>query len=445
MSPAATDRSTGPSGPRPGAARRIARAAVGLFVLGLVALPATGLFGQEVAEDRSEDGMLRVFFDCGTCDFDYVRRSIRFVSWVRDRVDAQVHVLVTTRSAGAGGTEYTLSLTGRDDFRGVEDRVRLRIDPTDTEHEIRDRVTHALELALAGFTAGSELGRGLQVEFRPDSTVEEARAVELEDPWRAWLFSVGVDGFVSGQEGTRSASIRAALGARHTSEAWKVRLSVSGDYLKDRFELSGDEELVSSSKSVRSSLLVVRSVSARWSMGARSSIRTSTFSNTDHLFRFAPAVEYGVFPYDESSERSFRLQYSVGIQALNYTEETIFGVTAETLYDHSLVATLDLVRPWGSAQLSAELSALLDDTSQYRASVNAGTDWRIVRGLSLFLLGNVARLADQRSIPAAGASDAEILLRRRELQTTFDYSLSMGLAFTFGSRFVNIVNPRFGN
>jgi hypothetical protein len=38
----------------------------------------------------------------------------------------------------------------------------------------------------------------------------------------------------------------------------------------------------------------------------------------------------------------------------------------------------------------------------------------------------------------------EILLRRRQLATRYSYYGSVGLSYTFGSIFSNVVNPRFG-
>lgn len=59
---------------------------------------------------RTADEPLRVFVDCGSryCDFDHIRREIDFVSYVRDRLDAQVHVLITTRPTGGGATERVI-------------------------------------------------------------------------------------------------------------------------------------------------------------------------------------------------------------------------------------------------------------------------------------------------------------------------------------------------
>lgn len=45
----------------------------------------------------------RIFMDCTFCDMDYVRTEIPFVNYVRDRKEAQVHVLVTRRRTGSGG------------------------------------------------------------------------------------------------------------------------------------------------------------------------------------------------------------------------------------------------------------------------------------------------------------------------------------------------------
>ena len=53
--------------------------------------------GQDAADGPAG---LRVFLDCGRdCDRDYLRREITFIDYVRDRRDAQVHVLVTSQAA----------------------------------------------------------------------------------------------------------------------------------------------------------------------------------------------------------------------------------------------------------------------------------------------------------------------------------------------------------
>ena len=55
-----------------------------------------------------------------------------------------------------------------------------------------------------------------------------------------------------------------------------------------------------------------------------------------------------------------------------------------------------------------------------------------------------ARASDQLSLAKSAASDAEILLRLRQLATSYTYGGSFSLSYTFGSLFNNVVNPRFG-
>ena len=95
------------------------------------------------------------------------------------------------------------------------------------------------------------------------------------------------------------------------------------------------------------------------------------------------------------------------------------------------------------ASLAITVSNFLDDAGKNRISVFGNANVRIVRGLSLSFFGTVARVRYQVFLPRRGASDEEVLLRQRDLQTDFNYSLNINLRFTFGSIFNNIVNPRF--
>lgn len=53
-------------------------------------------------------------------------------------------------------------------------------------------------------------------------------------------------------------------------------------------------------------------------------------------------------------------------------------------------------------------------------------------------------MARSRSLPRRDATPEEVLLRVRELQSGHEVRLQVGLSYTFGSIFNNIVNPRFG-
>jgi hypothetical protein len=52
---------------------------------------------------------------------------------------------------------------------------------------------------------------------------------------------------------------------------------------------------------------------------------------------------------------------------------------------------------------------------------------------------------DQINLVKQDLTYDEILLQRKEIATQYEYYLSFGLSYTFGSIYNNVVNPRFGN
>ena len=91
-----------------------------------VGLGASAQAGQsQPAAIESGVEALRVYLDCDrrSCDFDYLRQEITFVNYVRDRRDAQVHVLVTRERTAAGGQAFTLDFFGLEDFLGQDDQL----------------------------------------------------------------------------------------------------------------------------------------------------------------------------------------------------------------------------------------------------------------------------------------------------------------------------------
>ena len=67
----------------------------------------------------------KVFIDCGFCDENYIRTEISFVNYVRDRLQADVHILITTQQTGSGGQEYTLTFIGQHNATGMNDTLTL--------------------------------------------------------------------------------------------------------------------------------------------------------------------------------------------------------------------------------------------------------------------------------------------------------------------------------
>jgi hypothetical protein len=76
--------------------------------------------------------------------------------------------------------------------------------------------------------------------------------------------------------------------------------------------------------------------------------------------------------------------------------------------------------------------------------VDANTDVRIGGGLSFFVRLNASVVHNQVNLAKGDVTELEVLTRKRQLASNYNYYTSFGLAFRFGSKLNNFVNPRFG-
>lgn len=408
----------------------------------LCALLGSGTAQAQEAAPAGRSEALRVFVDCQTrCDEEHFQREIEFVDYVRDRRDADVHVLVTRQRTGAGGSRYELRFIGRGRFEAVQDTLAFVSDETDTDQEVREGLTRMLALGLVRYAAETRRGRRVRIAF--DVATGDEEPEERDDPWDYWVFRVGINSFLNGESTSRFLNGFGSLSASRVTDASKLRLNLNGSYSESEFDIDSTTTVTSIRRSYGGRGLFVLSVGSHWSAGIQTDATVSTFRNFDLAFSIGPAVEYNIFPYEESTRRQFRLLYSAGLDYYDYTEETIFNETEEALPTHSLEIAYEMNEPWGSADVTLIGSQFLNDLSKNRVTLRGDVDLRIVRGLSINVGGRISHIADQLNLPLGDLTDEDILLRERERATSFSYFGSIGLSFTFGSTFSQIVNPRF--
>lgn len=416
-------------------------AALPLPVLLLATAP--GLAAQEAG--RTSDAV-NVFLDCQTwgCDFDHFRREIGFVNWVRDRQDAALHILVTGESTAAGGRRLTLAFLGRGRFEGRDAELTYTSEPAAPDDEVREGLARTIRMGLIPYVQGTPAAERIRIEYDEPGAEEGAgeAATPEDDPWDFWVFTNSVRGFFRGESTNSSRDFSSSFSARRITEDWKLRFSTSGSWYRSEFDI-GDETIKSSRRSVEGNALVARSMGPHWTLGGEATGRISSFYNEDLALSLHPAVEYNLFPYSESTRRELTFRYAAGVRHFRWDEETIFGETAETRFNHVLTASLDLNQPWGSASFSLDGAQYFHDLDKWRASIFGNLNVRLFRGLSVDFFGRYAEIHDQIFIPARGATEEEILLRQRQLETNYTYFFSVGLRYTWGSIYNNIVNPRF--
>jgi len=415
---------------------------------GATVLSTSGAAAQEDDVEIASTGALRVFFDCsrgrGTCDFDFYRREIPFVNYTRDREDSQVHVLLTSENTGSGGRRYTLDFIGREDFSGVDDRLEVTTRANLAQEQQLTAIADMLKLGLIRYMARTDQAGNLEILY--DGLEAEAGTVATpeSDPWNFWTFRVRGNANFNVDERTEFYRIGGGLSANRITDAVKLEFSIGGSYNESVFETSDTTSVSSVRQGYDVEGLNVWSLSDRWSVGVAYEAGHSSFANQDLQIDFSPALEYNFFPYSESTRRQFSVLYTVGARYSRYIEETVFLKTEETLAQHSLSASLSVRQPWGGSFGFLEFSQLLNDPAKNRFQVFLGADFRLFRGLSLNFNANYERIRDQINVPAGDATEEEVLLRQRILASGFQYSLSMGFSYTFGSIFSNVVNPRMG-
>jgi len=386
---------------------------------------------------------VRVFLDCNFCDFDFMRTEINFVDYVRDRQDAQVHILVTNQPTGGGGNEFTLHFIGQKDVARVADTLKYVSPPSASPDDLRRGLARIIRLGLVRYYAHLGQSGRFDVTYTAPTGDYGSKAA-TRDRWNLWVFRMNATGYGNGEKSSSFVSLNGSVNASRTTEMWKTSLTSYGNYNQSRFILSDGSKFNSYSHGYGFTDLIVKSLGQRWSAGQRGSWTSSTFLNQKRAIRFAPTVEYDFFPYSQSTRRVLTLQYSPGINFFRYQDTTIFDKVSEVRADQTLTASIDVKQRWGSISSSLEGAAYLDDfTKKHLVFFNA-LDLRLFKGFSFFSFGQVSLLRDQLYLPRGNLSDEERLLRRRQLETSYSYSLQAGFSYSFGSIFNNIVNPRFG-
>jgi hypothetical protein len=402
---------------------------------------AAGAQSQQ-APDPQSSPQLKVFLDCEGCFEDFLQAEVTFVDYVRDRVEANIHVLITSAETGSGGREYTLAFIGLPPFEGVDQKLTTVTTSSDPEDVVRRQLATALRIGLLSYVARTGVPQQLDVSVRLGT--EDRRPAVVGDRWNNWVFSLRGSASFDGEESSRERQIGGEIGADRITPDWKITFGLEFDHEREEFDLDEDDPVKVERRERDFRWLAVKGLGEHWSVGAEGDIESSTFENTKLAFRVAPAVEYNVFPYSMYTRRQLRALYSVGVQRARYYEETLFGKTEETLPQHEMSLTFEQREQWGSLEARTEWSQYLHELDKTRLEVDGEVSLRVARGLSVEAEINASRIRDQLSLPLRGATPEEVLLRLRELQSGYEHSFSLSLTYTFGSIFSSVVNPRFG-
>ena len=423
------------------------RTIVTVLVLGM-ALAAPALRAQTAARKTEADSTqqqsqpLRVYLDCQTmgCDRDFFVTEIAFVTWTRDRTDADIHLLVTALETGSGGLQYTMRFIGQRRFASHADTLRTGTNPDATDDDRRRALARTFKQVLARYAAATSVAGALDVTYSAPAISSSAATVR--DPWNLWVYRINSNGFFSGESQAKSSNLSGSLTASRTTEQWKISLGANVSYRQSSYTFADSSTSVFIQRSSGANLRVVKSLTGHWSAGLNANVGHAEFNNQDWFTGGRGSIEYNFFPWKEATSHQFVAIYAVGPTAYRYITQTIYLKTSETLMQHQFILANETTARWGSVDLSASFSQYLHDLSKTNASLGGSVNVRLAKGLSLNIGGSASSVHDQLFLARGNLSVADILTRQRALATSFSYFTFVGVSYTFGSIYNTIVNPR---
>ncbi len=399
------------------------------------------------------DETINVFIDCPPCDMDYIREEISFINHVRDRKEADVHVLVTGEDTSSGGFEATIYFIGQRDYEGKNDTLIFIGDPTMTEDEIRLGGVRVFKQGLFLYLKKMPIIEKLDIIY---SGLSQEPAKE-KDPWNNWVFSLRGNLFANGEQSYKSMNGSGGFAVGRTTEDWKFKIGVNGNKNEQAYlynvlnvdTVNNDTTIfeqtdIYTTNSRWFGAHIIRSLGEHFSFGVWAGIYSSSYENKQWEYYFSPKIEYNFFPYSESTRKQWRFEYAIGGAHSKYMDLTIYEKTHDTILKESFKTTLVFIQRWGSISTNVSFQHFIPNFYQNRTNIFGNMSVRLFRGLNLNLSGSITAVNDQIALKKE-LSDAERWFRLKEQKTNANYFFSVGFSYTFGSIYNNIVNPRFGS
>lgn len=400
----------------------------------------TTFFAQTNTTSKKE---LLVFLDCtngGDCYLDFIRKELNILTFVRDRTDADVQVMITNQWNSNGGAQSNLILVGRNDFQSLSDTVSYFIDPNLTEDDKRNLLAKNLRIALFPFLMQTDIGKKIEVSYpsREDLGMDSVK----KDPWNFWVFQLGFSGSTDGTENYLSLYGSGYLSVNRETEKERTGIYFNTNLSKQEFKDDG-ETYVYDFQSYYGEVNHVAKVNEHFAFGASSFYSKSIYSNFKNRITLQPRIEFSIFPYKEFNTRRLVLGLDVGPQFNQYIDTTIFLKTEELLFQENLSLISSFTKPWGSVNVGLFWSNYLHDFSKNQFSLNGAISMRLFKGLNFAVWGNYAFVNDQISIRKGDISVDQLLVKNKELLSSYNFNLGVGVSYRFGSKNNDQVFPSF--
>ncbi|SIS99587.1 hypothetical protein SAMN05421766_106170 [Zobellia uliginosa] len=382
---------------------------------------------------------LKLYIDCN-CDKNFLRQEIAYINHVRDQAQSNIKLFVYDIANGSGGRTYMLEFEGIEDYQEIFGKLSYETTSSMTDDEVRKGLLKKVQSGLLQYILESDMAENITYTVN-DGGLGEVQEVDFRDPWNNWIFEVYGEAKLKKESSRKEFEYELGFQSDHVTEKLRIRSDVELNQANKEF-VKDDETFTSERFRYSADGSVVASLSDHWSSGIFVGVQHNTFTNIDFKYYVTPAIEYNIYPYKEVLRREIVFAYKIGYLHNDYIEPTIFEKMVEGVFNHSLDVQVRYRQPWGNVYARLRGSTFLNDFSKNRIQLNGSFSVRLLKGLAARFSGRFELIRDQINLPAGDASLEDVLLQQKQIATDYESNLSVGLSYTFGSAFNNVINTR---
>lgn len=392
-----------------------------------------------VCSQESEKEPVRLFVNCN-CEKNYIRQEIGYVNHVRDQSQANVQLFIYDVANGSGGRTYSLDFKGVGVFEDIFGKLVYETTSIMTTDEVRKGLVAKIKSGLLQYILQSNMADEITYTINTDGT-GEILDIDIDDPWNNWLFEIYGEAELDKESSRKEFEYEIGFESDRVTEKWRVRLDLEMNQANSEFKRDG-ETFTSERSRYSGDASIVRSLTDHWSVGVFGGATHNTFTNLNFRGYLNPALEYNIFPYREVLRREIVFAYRLGYFYNDYIDTTIFDVQEEGIFNHSLDVQLRFRQPWGNVYSRLRGSTFLKDFNKNRVELFSRLSVRVFKGLAVTFSGNFEVIRDQINLPGGDASIEDVLLQQKQIATDYELGFRVGISYTFGSAFNNIINTR---
>jgi hypothetical protein len=394
---------------------------------------------------REGNRKLSVFIDCkgAGCDENFIRTEINLVDFLNERSAADVHVLITSLPTGGGMEQYQLIFYGQGKHLARTDTLRFTTKVNATQAEKRENLVQFVKLGLVPFIANTSVATAIHIGMKQETAGKQIE--KSTDKWGYVVFNVNAEGSISADQNYTNQVGAGSFSMNRTTDKLRFLLGTDGSKYLYTFKVkdsSGTKKYEVNNTAYAFQHYLVASLGEHFSVGYIGRYSGNTFLNTKSKWYVSPVLELNLFNYADINNRSFLIRYGADFTSFQYVDTTLYNKKGEKLYGHEASLSVNFNQKWGSISSGAYYRNYFRNPDLYSTGANMTFTVRIAGGLSFYVSGTGNIIHDQVYLLKGAATEQEILIRRRQLESSFDYYTSVGLLFRFGSKLNNFVNQR---